>query len=147
MNDHNLPMWKLIQFINGNNTKGIQVPIGIMTSKLFDESRRVFSAEYYIPSYFWKSMPRELDRSVRVLYRQSFCAYVYGFTGWLHSFERLNYFRTNANLLIQKYGKMDDCYPDFFFYMTYHSGFLPDHNEIWYIVKFKNDDRRNNLSS
>ena len=144
---HNLPMWKLSQFINGNNTKGIQVPVGTVTSRLFDESRRVFTAEYYIPSYFWKSMPRETDRSVRVLYRRQFCVYVHGFYGWLHSFETLTQYRTMTKSLIQMYGNVDDYYPDFFLYMNYQSGLLPSYNEIWYVIKFSNDKNGQNSST
>ena len=140
-------MWKLAQFINGNNTKGIQVPIGVITSKLFDESKRVFTAEYYVPDHFWKFMPREIDSSVRVLYRAQFCVYVYGFYGWLHSYETLTYYRTMTKLLIKQHGNVDDYYPDFFFYMTYHSGILPDYNEIWYVIKFENNENGQNSST
>jgi len=147
VDDHNLPIWKLAQFINGNNTKKVQVPIGVITSKLFDERKRVFTTEYYVPDYFWDSMPREIDHSVRVLYRREFCAYVYGFPGWLHSYQTLTRYRTRAKMLIQQYGNFEDYYPDFFLYMTYKSGILPRYNEIWYVIKFGNKKGHENSSS
>ena len=138
VDDHNLPVWKLHQFFDANNTKKVKVPRGPLTSHVFDESRQTYSAEYYIPNHFWKNVPREVDPSVRVIYRPSFCTLVYGFQGWIHSFESMSYCRSEAKRLINMHTHKDLYYPQFFFYVNYKSKspIVPEYNEIWYIIKF-----------
>ncbi len=139
-----MPVWKLEQFLNGNNSKNSDVPIGTISTHLFDESRGVYTTEYFVPMSFRRRMPRPVDKDVRVIYRRSFCAYVYGFSGWLADYQIMPSYRTKTkNLIAEKFG-IDNYYPDFFFYVTYRSGFqfIPQYNEIWYIIKFTDENGR-----
>lgn len=138
---HKLPLWKLVQFLYGNNSKKIDVPRGTATSQLFDESRGVYTTEYFIPQHFRKKMPRPVDKDVRVLYRRQFCAYVYGFSGWLSGYQILPFYRTLTKQLISQNPNLMEYFEDFFFYVTYRSGmeYIPQYNEIWYIRKFEDN--------
>eukprot|EP00794_Sanderia_malayensis_P014261 gene14261-15748_t len=142
---HDLPLWKLEQFINGNNSKKIDVRIGAVSTHLFDEGRGSYSAEYFVPSYFRDEMPRPVDKDVRVIFRRSFCAYVYGFPGWFVSYSVIPARRTRTRQLIANQFGLKNYYPDFFFYAAYRSGlqFIPQYNEIWYVLKFEETDENN----
>lgn len=134
---HNLPTWKLQKYIGGSNAKLQQVPIGSLTSKLFDETKSVYTEEYFILDSVNKTnIPRAVDPAVRVIYRPAFCAYVYGFKGWMDGYEILPKYRTMAKDLIRKNVAQEIFYDDFFFYVNYPGfPYIPRYNEIWYIVK------------
>ncbi len=53
-------------------------------------------------------------------------------------------YRSKTRSLITKKFGLDNYYPDFFFYVAYRSGmtYIPQYNEIWYILKFEEEQQQ-----